>query len=597
MSTQSKLLPLWVRFGSGRKLAGLNALSPLYLRSKESDYGGGDFGSLYALVDLAKSFGFSIIQHLPLFDTVDNPSPYQPISFFALNPVYLWVNDPFFEGIGIEIREMEMRKAKLKNPTQVKYGNLRKFKIEFLKQAYKEFKEDADFKEYKKSVLPQTLKYAQFCTLQEKYITDWQKWKTEVTDKEADFYLFVQWILEKQLMAVRIYAEQRDIYLCLDRPLYPAVQSSDVWANQDIFYLKSDGYPQYISGCNNPQDPFGKQIWGHAVYRFADKENSVKNFFIDSINYLSRFCHSIRLDHVSALIWKYYLIDPNTREGEHLPVNGLFILQEMTQRFADIYFIAEDTGFISDTEIDHPLFELGLPGVHCPQWQDEKNKDPKIYAYNSVNYSSTHDTLSLTGWSLTNGSKCNETFEEKYTKHIYQNFHNPSQLTFISIMDLLFDSRRFNSPGTPDQDNWQLRMLRKLEDVDLLVFKNTIINSDRNFDRDLNFQVIAKPNYPQKLKLKIDSSLKISIAAKFKINKLNIDHNFYGNNWQSLIINPDAYVQKQIGNIFILNYFMQIPQTMQKSIELAIAVCDENGEQFWLNQIGKNFKIDILQAA
>jgi len=268
---------------------------------------------------------------------------------------------------------------------------------------------------------------------------------------------------------------------------------------------------------------------------------------------------------VAALIWEYYLVDPQTREGKHLSANGFLILQEMIQGFPDIYFIAEDTGFISDTEIDHPLLQLGLPGVHCSQWQDEKNQDPKIYAYNSVSYSSTHDTLSLTGWILTNGNKYNETFEKNYTKLVYQNLNNPSQIAFISLMDLLLDSRRYNLPGSADSDNWQLRMLRKLENMDLRVFKNMIAKSNRKLDHNINFVIITKPNFPQTLKLRTGDSIRLVVATKFQISKIIIHHNFGENpnleGWNSIEINPDSCSHKQVGSINLWDYFFKIPQT------------------------------------
>lgn len=610
MPNQNKLIPLWVRFAAGQKLAGLNAFSPLYLRSANADYGCGDFGDLFHLIDKSKEIGFSLIQLLPLYDTGDNPSPYMPVSFFALNPIYLWLDDPFLEKTAKELKKIQQKESKEQNPAQFDYHQVYNFKIKFLQTIYPKLKTHSEFASYKKEIMPQILTYAQFCALAKKYQNDWQKWPAKTMALDVDFYLFGQWLLSRQLTMVKEYAETKEIYLCLDKPLYLQLQSSDVWANPSLFYLQEDRYPQFVSGCNNPSDPFGAQIWGHPVFRFRDKSAAIEKFFLDCIKYLTQYCHVVRLDHVLALIWKYYLINPATDEGKYLKATAYQLLQKIVDQFPDIYFIAEDSGFDSEQEIDLPLRNLGLNGVRCLQWNSPRHQDINNFPHQSHIYSSTHDTQSFIGWYLqsdNNKTKINNSNIK--TKHpiapdlilqqiIKKTFQSQSQLTFVSISDLVFDTRRINTPGTISNNNWQKRMLRSLEDLNLDTVKNLIIKSKRKtswIDKPL---IVSKPIFPQVRNLQPKDKLKLVIISGQPVSKFIIHTNLgLGNinsSWQTLIFVAAKYLAKKRSNLYFYHLDIKINSILKGNYELAINLEFTDGKIRYLYEFGKNLKVNIL---
>ena len=77
---------------------GAGTAVPVFSLRSEEDCGIGDFGDLRALVDWAAATGQCIIQLLPVNDTTrkggwQDSYPYSPISAFALNPLYIRLQD------------------------------------------------------------------------------------------------------------------------------------------------------------------------------------------------------------------------------------------------------------------------------------------------------------------------------------------------------------------------------------------------------------------------------------------------------------------------------------------------------------------------
>ncbi len=611
MPNSAQLVPLWVRFATGEKLTGLNALSLLYLRTQDTDYGGGDFGSLYKLIDITRENGLSSIQLLPLFDTAEYSSPYMPVSFFALNPIYLWVDDPLFEGLGEKLRQEQIQWVDQQIPQYVLYGKLRQFKLDVLNLAYGKLKTIPEFETYKKECRRDTRTWAEFCAFKETHTGDWQKWPktTGTNSKRVDFYLFVQWILGRQLQYIKQYAEQRGVYICLDRPLYPQVQSSDAWSRQELFYLKPDGYPQYVSGCSNPQDPFGDQVWGHAVYDFNTHEPKIRSWFEDSIEYMVQFCDAVRLDHVLALIWKYYLIDPQTSRGEHRVAQGRRLLEDLVCKFPHTFFIAEETGYESEEAVDKPLREIGMSGVRCIQWTTERNYDVLSYPRASVAYTSTHDSQPLVTWFSQKRQTDKSLWLQKIrapssisafqlrTSLIHSVLTSPAQLCMINIMDILGDTRRLNTPATSDADNWKLRMLRPLEKVKYGSITNH--SSSVNTSGADPQSAYMTPSYPRVLHLDNNSNFSFYIASKNKFEYIQIHTNLpeisKDKKWSVTTIHASEIKPIKMGDYYIWNISIsKTSLTVPGTYELAVSIKYENGEYTYLQSMGKNLKINIL---
>lgn len=65
---------------------------------------------------------------------------------------------------------------------------------------------------------------------------------------------------------LKAYANERDILLIGDIPIFVSGDSADVWAEPRLFRVDSDGFPTVVAGV--PPDYFSAtgQLWGNPLY-------------------------------------------------------------------------------------------------------------------------------------------------------------------------------------------------------------------------------------------------------------------------------------------------------------------------------------------
>ena len=88
-----------------------------------------------------------------------------------------------------------------------------------------------------------------------------EQWQGEVESFVAEQFLF-----DRQWKAVKAYANERNISVVGDMPIYVGAQSADVWCFPDLFELGDSGAPVVVSGV--PPDAFSEtgQLWGSPLY-------------------------------------------------------------------------------------------------------------------------------------------------------------------------------------------------------------------------------------------------------------------------------------------------------------------------------------------
>lgn len=88
-----------------------------------------------------------------------------------------------------------------------------------------------------------------------------KKYQKEYAD-EVEFYQFQQYLFAKQWKALKAYANQNGIKIIGDIPIYVAFDSSDAWANPELFQFDEKCNPIAVAGCrlmDSPQqDSFGE---------------------------------------------------------------------------------------------------------------------------------------------------------------------------------------------------------------------------------------------------------------------------------------------------------------------------------------------------
>src|SRR5206468_3333630 len=109
---------------------------------------------------------------------------------------------------------------------------------------------------------------------------DWTRWEDDLVRQEAGamkearnrlgdaigLHQFRQFLFFRQWRGVREYANSKGIRLIGDLPIFVSADSSDVWANAELFQLDEARRPTAVAGV--PPDYFSStgQLWGNPLY-------------------------------------------------------------------------------------------------------------------------------------------------------------------------------------------------------------------------------------------------------------------------------------------------------------------------------------------
>ena len=275
----------------------------LHPTSLPGRWGTGDFGkAAYDFVDFLADSGIRIWQILPLTPTGTDGCPYNSFSAFAGNEILIDINELIDKKL-VELPE-EIPEF---NDYRVYYPKVIKFKSEILDKAaekfYSENKNDADFAAFMQENSGWIEDFALFRVLTGEFEgKSWRFWPAEFRnrDKKAleNFkkahelelfrHFFAQWIFFSQWKKLKSYANEKDIEIMGDIPIFLSFDSADVWANQHIFKM-NDAVMSEVAGV--PPDYFSAdgQLWGNPLYDWKILEKEDFSWWCE------RFLHNLKL--------------------------------------------------------------------------------------------------------------------------------------------------------------------------------------------------------------------------------------------------------------------------------------------------------------
>ncbi|MEI7542768.1 MAG: 4-alpha-glucanotransferase, partial [bacterium] len=163
----SKTASKWKKFGAIRRSG---VLAPLFSLFSAESIGIGEIPDLKLLADWCEKCGMSIIQLLPLNDTGFDFAPYSCQSTFALEPMYLRLND--IKGVEIINFQQDLNSIKSKCAAGQKKVNykIKKLKLKLLLKMFKSIKaNDVEFETFKKTNKFWLNDYAVYKVLKDKY--------------------------------------------------------------------------------------------------------------------------------------------------------------------------------------------------------------------------------------------------------------------------------------------------------------------------------------------------------------------------------------------------------------------------------------------
>lgn len=433
----------------------------------------------YDFVDFLEKAGQSLWQIYPLGPTGYNDSPYQCFSAFAGNPYLIDLDELVNEGL---ITKEDKDEVKSDNNLIVDYGKLYFIKNKVLEKAYNNYKIlEEEFDIFKKENDYWLDDYSLFMALKKHFNgISWFDWEEnikyrensailrykELLSKEIDIQKFMQFLFFRQWIKVKKYANDKGIEIIGDIPIFVSSDSSDAWANTNLFVFES------VAGV--PPDYFSAtgQLWGNPLYDWEEMKYDKYKWWKLRFKANLTLYDVIRLDHFRGFesYWSIPKDEKTAINGRWKKGPGKEFFDEIFKEFPNINLIAEDLGTLTD-EVIELKNELNLPGMNILQFafsQDPKNVYlPHNYVKNSVVYTGTHDNDTTLGWY----QKLSEKEREEIRDYLDVNDDNIcwhlirlaqrsiSDICIIPIQDYIEygSDARMNTPSVAS-GNWQWRI-------------------------------------------------------------------------------------------------------------------------------------------
>ncbi len=296
---------------------------PVFSLRSDTDVGVGQFTDLEALADWAAAVGISVIQLLPVNDTVlnhdwDDSYPYNPVSVQALHPLYVDLDAIDHAGIRTEVAEA---RAALNDLPEIDYLAVMEAKWRLLRAAYFNAKHalanDAEFSLFLEEERDWLVPYSAWATLRDRHGTpDFRRWgRHAIYNQErvaamarpgsADydelrFHWFVQYHLHRQLTSAADYARSRGVALKGDLPIGVAPESVEVWTQPNLFHVGAQ--------TGAPPDAFAVrgQNWEFPTYNWERMAEDDFAWWRNRFTALAHYVDAYRIDHVLGFfrIWE-----------------------------------------------------------------------------------------------------------------------------------------------------------------------------------------------------------------------------------------------------------------------------------------------------
>ena len=293
----------------------------LHPTSLPGKYGIGTLGKeAFAFVDFLKKSNQKLWQIFPLGPTGYGDSPYQSFSTFAGNP-YLIDFDLLVEENLLSQSDLEGISFG-ENPENVDYGAIYNQKYPLLRKAYENYKNTKEnkereelkylFEEFKAHNQSWLNDFAMYISLKNHFNgLPWNEWPEDIKSRqpeamekyyetvkeEVEYQKFIQFLFFKQWNAVKKYANENGVKIIGDIPIFVAADSSDAWANPEIFLFDEERKPVKVAGV--PPDYFSAtgQLWGNPLYNWDKLKELNYKWWVDRVRANLSTCDIIRIDH------------------------------------------------------------------------------------------------------------------------------------------------------------------------------------------------------------------------------------------------------------------------------------------------------------
>jgi 4-alpha-glucanotransferase len=219
---------------------------------------------------------------------------------------------------------------------------------------------------------------------------------------EIDRQVRLQYVFFERWARVREQARRHGVVVLGDVPIYVSLDSADVWAHQELFWLDERGAPVKRAGV--PPDYFSTtgQLWGNPIYRWDRMAVRGFSWWIDRLKQGLELHDALRLDHFRGFVgyWSVPADAVSAVTGAWEPGPGLPLFDAVRGALGRLPFLAEDLGIITD-EVIALRKALGLPGMRVLQFGFDDPASihaPAHVTSDVVVYTGTHDNDTARGW-------------------------------------------------------------------------------------------------------------------------------------------------------------------------------------------------------
>lgn len=394
----------------------------LHPTSLPGSFGIGDLGAeAYKFIDFLEKSKQTYWQILPLGPTGYGDSPYQCFSAFAGNTHLISPQKLVEEGL---LTEEEINQKPDFPEDRVDFGAVYDWKNWILPKAYERFRVTTSvdlrgkfetFSQQNAAWLDDYALYRAIKASQDQKA--WYEWDAplrlrhenalsqarEHLQSEIQAQKFYQFLFFRQWSELKSYANEKDIRIVGDVPIFVALDSADVWCNPREFKLNEDGSPKVIAGV--PPDYFSKtgQLWGNPIYNWERMQSEGFRWWIERVRFALKTVDIVRVDHFRgfAAAWEVPGGDKTAENGRWVNVPGKELFRALQNALGELPVMAEDLGVITP-DVEELRDSFGFPGMRILQFAfggDTKNHDlPHNYIQNSVAYTGTHDNDTTVGW-------------------------------------------------------------------------------------------------------------------------------------------------------------------------------------------------------
>ena len=364
---------VWDWFGMTERQTLKGVAVPLFSLRTEDDFGIGEYADLPKLGDWCVANDMKIIQILPINDTTahydwHDSYPYNAISAFALNPIYLNLErlnafppiDSQGNDIGGKAKEdaaFKRTRTMLNKEESVNYPKVLKAKWKYFQIAFEQqwdtLKDTAEFQQFVKENEDWLYDYAQFCA--------------ERDGNGTEIHLFLQYHCDKQLREAVKALHDKGLLLKGDIPIGVNPAGVDVKSHPVLFNLDVQ--------VGAPPDDFAAegQNWGFPSYNWEAMAKDGYAWWQRRLQVMARYFDAYRIDHILGFfrIWEIPKTAKSGLLGHFTPALPLSVKEIEKQGFH----------FVKSKHVKKGLDTLFIPAPN------EKDKYiPRIELYKAKAY-------------------------------------------------------------------------------------------------------------------------------------------------------------------------------------------------------------------